>query len=318
MWSTAAWVDLATQWLDERLADAGIKRTGAVEQPRVRPWSTQLTAPTTAGTVWLKAVNPPNAFEAGLYDVLHDLIPHRVLPPIATDAERGWMLLPDGGRTLADRELPDDELVEVLTEVMPRHGLLQRDLAPHVDRMLAANVTDMRPTVMPQRFEEALAVVGDIPAVAAKSGEFAEWWARLAVSPVPPSLDHNDLHAGNVLLADLADPDAVRFYDWGDAVVAHPFAAMFVPLKILSDRLGKQTKGVLRVRDAYLEVFADLGSHAELVAQLDLACRVGKVARTLVWARAVAGGLGRRSTRDAHEPARGFLLLAAVDGAHRA
>ncbi|SDI63986.1 Phosphotransferase enzyme family protein [Actinokineospora alba] len=287
-WSSAAWVELATAWLDERLADAGIERTGPAEQPRVRPWSTQLTAPTTVGTVWLKAVNPPNAFEAGLYDVLHELVPHRVLAPIATDAERGWMLLPDGGRTIADRDLADDDLVKVLTEVIPRYGLLQRDLAPHVDRMLAAGVTDMRPTVMPQRFDEALAVVGDLPAVAAKSGEFADWCARLAVSPVPPSLDHNDLHANNILLADLADPDAVRFYDWGDAVIAHPFAAMFVPLKVLADILGKQTTGVLRVRDAYLEVFADLGSHAELAAELDLACRVAKVARTLVWARAVA------------------------------
>jgi hypothetical protein len=39
-------------------------------------------------------------------------------------------------------------------------------------------------------------------------------------------------------------------------------------------------------RDAYLEVFGDLASHAA-VEELELACRVGKVGRALSWDRAV-------------------------------
>ena len=54
-WRSDAWRDEATRWLDARLAEAGIARIGAVEQPRVRPWGTVLRAPTTAGPVWLKA-----------------------------------------------------------------------------------------------------------------------------------------------------------------------------------------------------------------------------------------------------------------------
>jgi hypothetical protein len=41
-------------------------------------------------------------------------------------------------------------------------------------------------------------------------------------------------------------------------------------------------------RDAYLQPFSDLAPHSELVEALELACRVGKVARALTWARAVA------------------------------
>jgi hypothetical protein len=44
---------------------------------------------------------------------------------------------------------------------------------------------------------------------------------------------------------------------------------------------------VLRLRDAYLEVFSDVAPHAELVEALELACRVGKIARALIWDRAV-------------------------------
>jgi len=64
-WSSAAWRTAAVAWLDARLADAGLGRAGAVEQPRVRPWATVLRVPTTAATVWMKAASPATAFEVG-------------------------------------------------------------------------------------------------------------------------------------------------------------------------------------------------------------------------------------------------------------
>ncbi len=41
------------------------------------------------------------------------------------------------------------------------------------------------------------------------------------------------------------------------------------------------------MRDAYLAEFADLAPHDELVTALELASRVAKVARALVWERAM-------------------------------
>ncbi|WP_285501552.1 phosphotransferase [Actinokineospora sp. NBRC 105648] len=268
VWRTQGWRDQAVGWLDERLAAAGARRVGQIEEPRVRPWSTVFAAPTTAGRVWFKAMGPDTAFEAGLYEVLHPVVPDRVLTPIATDRERGWIVLPDGGPTLPDgAALPD---------FLARYGQLQRDLAPHVDALLAAGVADMRPAILPARFAEALRLIDGVPeSIAALAPEVADWCARLAASAVPASIDHNDLHAGNVL------PDG-RFYDWGDSVVAHPFASLLVPLSMLPEaaRAGAV--------DAYLEPFTDLGTRAELRDDLELACRVGKIARALVWHRAVA------------------------------
>jgi aminoglycoside phosphotransferase (APT) family kinase protein len=158
----------------------------------------------------------------------------------------------------------------------------------------------MRPAAMPARFEEALDVVREYVArhgtdddrdlvhrVEARRGAFHGWCERLAESPVPPSLDHNDLHAWNVLGGDGEEP---RFYDWGDAVVSHPFASMLMGLgftKFYVEVSGDADPRLTRLRDAYLEPFADLAPHHELVSTLELACRVGKVARTLVWDRAV-------------------------------
>jgi len=62
-----------------------------------------LQAPTTQGSVWLKATGPANAFEVGLYGFLNRVAPARVPPVIATDIGRGWVLLADGGPTLGEK-----------------------------------------------------------------------------------------------------------------------------------------------------------------------------------------------------------------------
>ena len=114
----------------------------------------------------------------------------------------------------------------------------------------------------------------------------AGWCEQLAAAPGAPSLDHNDLHPGNVLDDGTG---GVRYYDWGDSVVAHPFAAMFVPLGFVQHGSARRstTARFVRARDAYLEVFTDLAPRAELADTLALACHVAKVARALTWDRAL-------------------------------
>jgi aminoglycoside phosphotransferase (APT) family kinase protein len=124
---------------------------------------------------------------------------------------------------------------------------------------------------------------------------FQGWCERLAGASVGASLDHNDLHFWNVFVdgdAGTGTVGRVRFYDWGDSVVAHPFASMLIGLGMIRLQLevGPDDPAVVRPRDAYLEVFGDLAAHAELVEELELACRVGKVGRALSWDRALRMG----------------------------
>ncbi|HEX8122920.1 MAG TPA: phosphotransferase [Solirubrobacteraceae bacterium] len=284
IWASEAWLAQATAWADERLAEHGLERTRPPEQVSLRPWATVLRIPTTDELVWLKAAAPRVAFEVGLYELLGRVAPERVLTPLATDVGRAWLLLPDGGPTLGDR-LRGRALVEAFAQALPKYAQLQRDLAPHADELLARGVQDMRPARTADRFDEALAYVHaladarervELERVAAMRPAVLAWAERLAASAVPPSVDHNDLHPWNVLAG-------ARFYDWGDAVLAHPFATMralgWIPL---------EPGDIVRLRDAYLAGFADLAPHAELVEELELACRVGNVARALTWQRSVA------------------------------
>ena len=296
LWTSNAWREQATGWIDRRLADAGSIRSGEVEQTRVRPWATVLRAPTTDGDVWMKAGGTGTAFEAGLYELLAREAPEHVLVPLAVDAPRGWMLLPDGGAPAG----------ELRAGALAQYARLQRTLEPHVSALPALGVPDMRPQVMPERFEEALEAArasapsapppgapspsaaspaGALAAVEALRDDVARWCERLAESPVPASLDHNDLHQHNVL-----GDGPYRFYDWGDAVVAHAFAVMLVPAKVLSGAaLGAG-------RAAYLAEFADVAPPERLAEDLELALRVARIARVLTWERAL------RSAREQDEP----------------
>lgn len=296
-WRTSEWVEEATVWLDRGLAAHGLSRVGSVLTHRIRPWAAVLTAPTDAGPVWLKACAPTTSFEVQLYRVLGETVPDRVLAPLATDPARGWLLLPDSGPSLADgRAEADADLA--LADPLLVYGDVQRALAERVPEMLVVGVADMRPRMMLDRFEEALEATGPIAAdsddpddrsrhrrVGALRPRVAEWCAQLAASAVPDSLDHNDLHPGNVL------PGAagVRFYDWGDAVVAHALAGGHLPLRLMAESGGGDTDArYVAARDAYLDGFADLAPGEDLRATLRVARQLAKVTRVLTWDRAVA------------------------------
>jgi hypothetical protein len=293
VWGSDDWRRRATAWADERLAPAGLARTGPPEVASLRPWAAVLRIPTSGGPVWLKATGPLVAFEAGLYDLLERVAPEFVLAPLAIDVERGLLLLPDGGRSLGDRAPAGPELVAGLAEALPRYAELQRRLAPHADELLALGVSDMRPGVMPLRFDEALTAARAYvderggPELRSALGRVADmrptvvgWCERLAAGPIPAGLDHNDLHAWNILGG---AGDGVRFYDWGDSVVAHPFASM-----LALGWVRMSPADLVRLRDAYLEPYLDLAPHGVLVEQLELACRVGKIARALTWQRSIS------------------------------
>ena len=236
--------------------------------------------------MWLKAPAPDTAFEVALYELLTKVSPDRIPRPIAVDPARGWVLLPDGGPVLGF----GDDLVDGLVTALPQYGQLQRDLAPHADELVAMGVADMRPAVMPIRFDEAVAAVEErtgqrMDAIREMRATFVGWCERLGESSVAASIDHNDLHPGNIFFSG----GQARFYDWGDAVVAHPFASMLVGLAVVRMQLGVgvDDRAVTRPRDAYLEVWSDVAPRSVLVAEQELACWVGKVARALTWARAL-------------------------------
>ncbi len=295
-WSSPEWLGVATAWIDDVLSARGVERQGPAELTRVRHWGAVVRAPTSEGSVWLKAPADETLFELGIYEILAAAAPERIVSPLAIDRDRGWALLPDGGEPIGEA-LDGEGRIDAMAAALPRYAELQLALMPHVDELIAAGVDDMRAERMGERFEQAVAGIrsrfdADTPAsdregldrVESERDSYRELCAQLQQAPVPASLDHNDLHHMNVLFGAGGDPAHARFYDWGDAVVAHPFSSLLaLGLLRTDDRAALE-----RLRDTYLEPFSSYGNHRELVHTVTLACRVGKVARALTWQRATA------------------------------
>ncbi|MBQ1075693.1 phosphotransferase [Micromonospora sp. C31] len=296
-WADPHWRDTALDWIGERLGRHGRRVVGPVE-PRVRPWSLVWRVPTDAGDVWFKANNPGTRYEVALLAALTRLAPGRVLDPVAVDADRGWSLLPDGGRTLRDALGGDRTLLTHWERVLPEYADLQRAVAPDAGELLALGVPDHRPEALPELFgallgdEESLLLGAEDGLTAEAYGRlcahrsaFAEDCRRLAGSGVAPTVQHDDLHDGNVFVAG----DGYRFFDWGDASVAHPFGTLLVTLNSVAHAFGLPDgdPALVRLRDAYLEPWSAGHDRATLREAARLAVRVTRVSRALSWRRAL-------------------------------
>ena len=84
----------------------------------------------------------------------------------------------------------------------------------------------------------------------------AEACAELAALGIPETIEHSDLHDAQVFAA----PDGDRFFDWGDASVAHPFLSLTVSLRVLASTVGvaDDSPTVDTAIDAYLERWSSL------------------------------------------------------------
>lgn len=294
-WAGSAWRAEVERWIRETLDGLGIAVTGPIAQPRVSPWSTQLTVETDCGLLWLKENCPGQAFEARLLELLAALVPDAVVAPLAIDAERGWFLTPDHGPTLSDRAGD----VDLWGEVVSQWADVQRRLLPHLDSLVRAGLTVMAPAgagaYAARRIGALDALPPDDPAHLAEEDagrlrallpEIERWGAALTEGPVPLGLDHNDLHANNAFVP-RAGETHLRFFDLGDALVSHPFCSLLVPLNVLSYALEAEPDDprLWRVVDAYLAVWSDVADPGTLRALVTPALRLARLGRHESWRR---------------------------------
>lgn len=268
-----------------------------------RPWATTARV----GRVWLKACGEGGRYEAPLLGALAWWgAPHTVLP-LAVDAVRGYVALPDRGVLLRTLGRSLDPWPRLLAE----HAELQRRLQRHADDAVGLGVPDLRPARVTDELTALLerAALDDDGrrAVAAVAPALADDTALLAAGPVRPTVQHDDLHDGNVVV----DKDgAARALDWGDSSVGRPFGVLHVTLGALERTAGLGSADRERLRDAYLEAWTDLPGVADLRQLARAAEQVQPLARALAWER------GLRTADDAErapwgEPVAGWLAVLA-------
>ena len=97
----------------------------------------------------------------------------------------------------------------------------------------------------------------------------------------------DDLHGANIMVG----PDGDRFFDWGDSVLAHPFATLNVTFNSIANKTGRQIDDPVfePLRDAYLEAWAGVAPRPALLRAAALARDLGCIHRSLSWERSVQG-----------------------------
>jgi len=254
-----------------------------------------LSLPLTDGdTVWFKAT-PDGSAEPILHQTLNAEIPEFVAPVLAVDLRRGWLLLDDAGTALgtsaeSEGRLPcgDPRFQQAITT----YAWLQEQLRHRVDELVAQGLPDARPQALPGVFDQLLASLGRR---ARDSGDrdAAELLVRIAAArPLvvdlaarcearAGSVDHNDLHPWNVLVRD----GQIVFLDWGDAMAAHPYASLLVPVRIAMTESRENANAVVA---AYSRGRDEAIDPTELTA----VARLAVIARAWTWQRSLALSVG--------------------------
>jgi hypothetical protein len=243
-------VDLADaeRWIRDHVAVSG-----APAVVHERPWSTVMRVPLEDGPpAWFKACGPVQAFEAVLTAELSARWPEVMVEVLAHDPDRAWLLMADAGTRIMELGNPP----EVWLRVLPRYAELQRGEAIRWAQLLDAGVPDLRPEVLPERYE--VLVHGELPVAGEMTRrlcDFAptlgELCRELDEAGIPSTIQHDDLHMGNVYV----HGERALVLDWGDASVGHPFWSLVVTFRFLEERngLGAGDPWFARLRDAYLE-----------------------------------------------------------------
>ena len=293
-WTDPASLEAARAWIEEELDRLGVEAAGTLDEPLVTPWSTVIRVPRrSVGDLWFKANAPAHAYEAAVVSMLGRMCPDRVPELVAADSDRGWMLTRDAGLVLRDLVARERDLRRWL-DALPLYAQLQIDVAGQADEFLAVGASDCRLDRLASRFELLLENVrGITPDERARLSDLQPWvqemCTELAGYAIPETIQHNDLHDGQVFARD----GGYAFSDWGESCVSHPFFTMAVTLEgVIAWGLDdvRDSVEVGPFRDAYLEPFSGGATRRELQSALDTALRLGWLCRAIEvqrWAAAL-------------------------------
>ncbi|GAB3529472.1 hypothetical protein [Arthrobacter monumenti] len=294
-WSNTEFRDDATTWVDKSLLARGERRTGPLEEVRVRFWSAVFRVPMNSGQAYFKVANPGQAFEGALLAALGRIAAERVIVPWAIEPQQGWSLLPDGGPTLnwtSERDwltLISDvaQLQRACTEHTGVPGLVPHypvaTAADEIERLVADLAT--RPYDDHQRINHDLAAqcLSGLPRLRKRM-------MVLERTKLAPTLQPNDVHPGNAVRP-LTPGKPCRVFDLGDAVWSHPWAVLHIAGRGIGgvelNDPWPQNSATRRLVDAYAEHWPEI-DHSERAEVLDAAEQLGSLHRIAPWQRMIA------------------------------
>lgn len=288
--STLKWAAEAVVWLLEYNhlhAQGGIKKIVLIKE---RPWSTVWRVEFTQSISYFKACDSGGFFEPMLLNFLSSLnCPF--LPQIqAAEFSNKWLLLADAGQSLREESLGEAQ-IQTISTLLIEYAKLQISSIEHLSKFLTFRVPDRRlyglPSLVQDIFKHPLLTDYLDPedlqrlhqAATNKLPAFEKLCAELDKRPFSQSLDHGDLHLGNMIIKD----NVVQLCDWGDASITHPFCSLMVLFEMLfeNNKDPRVHRWQETLRDAYLKPWQSIWSGQSLRIDFEKAREVAQVIRLL-------------------------------------
>jgi len=224
-WFRDGWLAEADAWVDDAIADAGLRRMGPTVPVRMWSLSAVLRIPVAGAagdeSVWFKATCDWFRAEPAITEVLGTFAADHVPTLVAVDRDLAWMLMaPLPGPDLRDQP-------ELAPTAAAAIASTQRRSVGHLDSLIAAGCPDrtLQPTLdafhgLVHDSIELDALTPDERAAAVAAEPWvAEQISELFAGALPSTIVHGDCHLGNVA----GDGDRAVIYDWTDGCVSHPF-----------------------------------------------------------------------------------------------
>lgn len=290
------------QWIDKYISN----ETWHVEK------DTDLTYLVHGYGVYAKAVTSISQSEGVLSQHLAHIFPQLVPDVVAVHPIHPWFILHEiPGHPL--RDTPDQVQYEV---ALREYAKLQQQMSGETERLLKMGVPDRRPAILKQEIESTLVEMTlgmkreQRATIISLKPELLSMCDELE-SGIPMSLDHGDLHGGNIFWE--PESNLPMILDWGDATITHPFFSMRVFWNALFDLLPEEDdalwmKKIRAFRKIYLKEWAHVAPKEVLEHQMKIAEELGCVYRAISWHTYVTAH--RRDKKDSSDkPAQWLKLL---------
>jgi len=279
-WWRAGFAQATRAWLEETISSLGAGRIRSVEP--LRSWEIAWLARVTAehGTWYLKCSPPPLNIEADVIGRLMLVQPDRV-PHVAArySAGSGFLMAAYSAPLLSSCDKPAawvDAAAQFGRLQVAAIGAAQDFLDSGVPLRTSADLQAGISDLLGERIGSIQRLVGieddELDMLRDERPRFTDMIGELDRFKFPPSIDHGDLWAPNILVG-AAGP---RFLDWSDASVTQPLFSM-LPLLSAGDitapmRYDRHLR--THMRQAYLEPWKQLLGRRSLM-------RAWKIARPL-------------------------------------
>ncbi|MDQ2782258.1 MAG: aminoglycoside phosphotransferase family protein, partial [Actinomycetota bacterium] len=241
-WADPGGLDGLAGWVDSTLSRHGRRRTGPVRQRKTWNLSLVVSALTTEGEVWFKAVPPFLVDEGGVIARVGRVDPDLVPVVLGHDAERRAILMDQipGADQWGLGGCAGDE--EVIARMVTRWVAVQAALVDDIEHALVLGATDLRPAAMLDDVRDLAGRRSVRDTLTPEEGTMFDSLVSglpdrleaVAACGLPDTLVHGDLHPGNWRRA-VTPVERLTLLDWGDVGVGNPVIDMRAFVERLPD-----------------------------------------------------------------------------------